>query len=112
MPSRNHQDNRDDSRQRYGQGYDSRERKPEQQNRLFRFESPRKDSGQNRQNINLTVAMHKTDHNHHTKPDNMSLILIVKDEATIIQPGPETKCARIANELIIFLENVKLVLIV
>ena len=28
MPSRNSQDNRDDSRQRYGQRYDSRERRP------------------------------------------------------------------------------------
>ena len=53
MPSRNRQDNRDDSRQRYGQRYDSRERRPEQQNRSVRFESPRNDRGQNRQNINF-----------------------------------------------------------
>ena len=53
MPSRNRQDNRDDSRQRYGQRYDSSERRPEQQNRSVRFESPRNDRGQNRQNINF-----------------------------------------------------------
>ena len=58
----------------------------------------------------LTAAMHKTDHNYHTKPDSMTLILIVKDEATIIQPGPKTKCARIAKELITLLEKVKLAL--
>ena len=32
-PSRNRQDNRDDSRQRYGQRHDSRDRRPEQQHR-------------------------------------------------------------------------------
>ena len=53
MPSRNRQDKRDDSRQRYGQRYDSNERRPEQQNRSVRFESPRNDRGQNRQNINF-----------------------------------------------------------
>ena len=53
MPSSNRQDNRYDSRQQYGQRYDSRERRPEQQNRLVRFESPRCDRGQNRQNINF-----------------------------------------------------------
>ena len=53
MPSRKGQDNRDDSRQRYGQRYDSRDRKPEQQSRSVRFESPRNDRGQNRQNTNF-----------------------------------------------------------
>ena len=53
MPSRNRQDNRDDSRQGYGQRYDSRERRPEHQNTSVRFESPRHDRGQNRQNINF-----------------------------------------------------------
>ena len=53
MPSRNRQDNRDDSRQRYGQRYNSRERSPEQRHRTVRFESPRHDRGQNRQNINF-----------------------------------------------------------
>ena len=53
MPSRNQQDTRDDSRQRYGQRYDSRERRLEQENRSVRFESPRNDGGQNRQNINF-----------------------------------------------------------
>ena len=53
MPSRNRQNNGDDSRQRYGQRYNSRERKPEQQHRSVRFESPRHDRGQNRQNINF-----------------------------------------------------------
>ena len=54
MPSRNRQDKRDDSRQRYGQRYDSSERRPEQQNRSVLFESPRNDRGQNRQNINFS----------------------------------------------------------
>ena len=54
IPSRNRQDKRDDSRQRYGKRYDSRERRPEQQNRSVRFESPRNDRGQNRQNINFS----------------------------------------------------------
>ena len=53
MPSRNRLDIRDNSRQRYGQRYDSRERRPEQQNRSVRFESLRRDRGQNRQNINF-----------------------------------------------------------
>ena len=55
--------------------------------------------------------MHETDHNHHTKADNMTLIIILDDKATIIQPGPKTWCARIARELITLLENIKLVLI-
>ena len=54
MSSRNRQDNRDDSRRRYGQRYDCRERRPEQQNRSVRFESPRNDRGQNRHNINFS----------------------------------------------------------
>ena len=45
--------NRDDPRQRYGQRYDYRERRPEQQHRTIRFESRRHDRGQNRQNINF-----------------------------------------------------------
>ena len=55
--------------------------------------------------------MHKTDHNHHTRTDNMTLILIQDDEATIIQPGSKTRHANTAKELITLLENVKLVLI-
>ena len=55
--------------------------------------------------------MHKTDHNHHTKAGNMTLNLILDDEATIIQPGPKTRCVRIARELITLPENVKFVLI-
>ena len=55
--------------------------------------------------------MHKTDHNHHTKTDSLTLILILDDEATIIQPDPKTRYARIAKGLITLLENVKLVLI-
>ena len=54
MPSCNRQDNRDDSRQRYGQSYDSRECRPEHQNRSVQPESPRKDRGQNRHNINFS----------------------------------------------------------
>ena len=55
--------------------------------------------------------MHKTDHNHHTKPDIMTLNLNLDDEATIIQPGPKTKRARIEKKLITLPKNVKLVLI-
>ena len=55
--------------------------------------------------------MHKTDHNHHARADNMTLILFLDNEATIIQPGSKTWCARIARELITHLENVKFVLI-
>ena len=55
--------------------------------------------------------MHKTDHNHHTKADNMTLILILDNEATILQPGPKTWRARIARDLFTLPENVKLVLI-
>ena len=54
--------------------------------------------------------MHKTDHNHHTKADKITLTLILDNEATIIQPGPKTRRVRIAKELITLLENVKLVL--
>ena len=110
MPSRNRQDNRDDSRQRSGLRYDSRERKPEQQHRSVRFESPRNDREQNCQNINLAAEMHKTNHNHHTKADTMTSILILDTEAKILQPGPKTRCARIAREVITLLENVKFVL--
>ena len=56
--------------------------------------------------------MHKTDHDHHTKADNMTLILILDNEATVIQPGPKTTYARTAKELITLLINVKFVLIV
>ena len=56
--------------------------------------------------------MHKTDYNHYTKPDDMILFLILDDKATIIQPGPKTRHAKTAKELITLLENVKLVLIV
>ena len=59
-----------------------------------------------------TVEMHKTDHNHHTKTDDMTLIQILDKEATIMQPGPKTRYANTASELITLLENVKLVLIV
>ena len=55
--------------------------------------------------------MHKTEHNHHTKAENITLILILDNEATIIQPGPKTRYARIAKELITLLEIVKFVLI-
>ena len=55
--------------------------------------------------------MHKTDHNHHTKPDSMTLFLILDDEATILQPGPKTKRARLGKDLNTVPENVKLVLI-
>ena len=55
--------------------------------------------------------MHKTDLNHHTKPDVMILILIMDDKATIIQPGSRTRHANTAKELITLLENEKLVLV-
>ena len=57
-----------------------------------------------------TAEMHKTGHNHHTKTDDMTLT-ILDDKATVTQPGPKTRHANIANELIILLANVKLVLI-
>ena len=53
IPLRNRQDNRDDSRQRYGQRYDSKKRKPEQPNMSVRFESPCNERGQNRQKLNF-----------------------------------------------------------
>ena len=56
--------------------------------------------------------MHKTDRNHHTKTDDMTLIQILDDKATVKQPDPKTRHANTANELITFLANVKLVLIV
>ena len=55
--------------------------------------------------------MHKTDHNDHTRTENMTFILILDDEATIIQPGPKTRHANTAEELITLPANVKLVLI-
>ena len=57
-----------------------------------------------------TAEMHKTGHNHHTKTDDMTLFLILDNGATIIQTGPKTRRAHTAKELIIFPENVKLVL--
>ena len=57
-----------------------------------------------------TAEMHKTGHNHHTKTDDMTLT-ILDDKATVTQPGPKTRHANIANDLIILLANVKLVLI-
>ena len=45
MPSGNRLDKRDDSRQRYGQSYDSRRHRPEEQYRTVQFESPRHDWG-------------------------------------------------------------------
>ena len=41
----------------------------------------------------------------------MTLILILDDEAAIIQPGLKTRHANFAKELITLLENVKFVLI-
>ena len=54
--------------------------------------------------------MHKTDLNHHTKTDDMTLIQILDDKATVKQPDPKTRHANTANELITLLMNVKLVL--
>ena len=54
--------------------------------------------------------MLKTDHTHHTKADDKTLILILDNEAMIIQTGPKTKRAHIAKELTTLLANVKLVL--
>ena len=59
----------------------------------------------------LTADMHKTDHNHHTKPENVIIILILDNESTIIQPGPKTGYARIAMELITLRQNVNFALI-
>ena len=55
--------------------------------------------------------MHKFDHNHHTKTDDMTLIQILDDKATVKQPDPKTRHPNTANELITFLASVKLVLI-
>ena len=44
--------------------------------------------------------MHKTDHNLHTKWDNMTSIVSLDDEASIVQPGQKTKQAHFPNELI------------
>ena len=38
----------------------------------------------------LAAKMPETDHNHHTKADNMTSILILDNEATTLQPGPKT----------------------
>ena len=57
-----------------------------------------------------TAEMHKTGHTHHTKADDKTLVLILDNEAIIIQTGPKTKRAHIAKELTTLLANVKLVL--
>ena len=59
----------------------------------------------------LTAKKHKIDHNHRTKTDNMTLILSLDNKATITQPSPKTKCAGIAKEQILRIENVKFVFI-
>ena len=56
--------------------------------------------------------MNKTDHNHHTKTDGMTLIQILDDKATVKQPDPKTRHANTANKLITLLANVKPVLTV
>ena len=58
------------------------------------------------------AAIRTADHNHHTKPDNMTSIPILDDAATTVQTGPKSKHTRIAKELIMPPKNVKLVLIV
>ena len=47
------------------------------------------------------TAVMTTDHNHHTKKDNMILIIILVNEATTVQTGPKTKHERLAQELIV-----------
>ena len=54
--------------------------------------------------------MHKTDHNHHTKTDDMTLIQILDNKATVKQPDPKTRHANTASEQITLLAKVKLVL--
>ena len=110
MPSRNRKENRDDSRHIYCQRYDSRERKPEQQIRSARFESPRKNGGCNRQNINVN-SRNAQNRSQSPRQNDMTPILTVDDEATKVQPGHKIKHASIAKELITLSENVKLVLI-
>ena len=111
MPPRNRQHNRDVSRQIYVQRYDSRKRRLEQQNRSVRIELPRNDGEQNHQNIIFNSRNAQNRAQSHKKPDNMILVLILDNEATIIQPGPKTRHANTARELITHLENLKLVLI-
>ena len=55
--------------------------------------------------------MHKTDHNHHTKAGDNTLIPILDNEATILQTSPKTTRAHTAKESFTLPENVKLVLI-
>ena len=55
--------------------------------------------------------MHKTDHNHRTKTDNMTSNLILDNVATIVQASHKTKIAHIAKGLITLPEKVKFVLI-
>ena len=55
--------------------------------------------------------MHKTDHNDPTKRDSMTLSLMLDDEATIIQPSPKTRYARIAKKQMALLNYVNFVLI-
>ena len=111
MPPRKRQDTREDSRQRYGQRYDSRERRPEKQNRSVRFESPRHDRGQNRQNINLNSRnaqnppqspYQNRQHDFNSNPGQRS-----NNNATRSQNLVCTHCIK----LITLPENVKLVLI-
>ena len=53
--------------------------------------------------------MHKTDHNHLSKTDNLTPILILDHEATKVQPGQKTEHTGIAKELTTLPEIVKLV---
>ena len=59
---------------------------------------------------NLTVEMHKTGYNHHTKTENKTPVLIVNDEVSIVQPGHKIKHTGIEKGLIILPETAKLVL--
>ena len=56
------------------------------------------------------AAVMTTDHVHHTKTDNMTLIPTLDDEATMVQTGYKTKLARISKKSITPPEGIKLLL--
>ena len=112
MSSRNRQDNRDDSRQRYGQRYDSRERRPEHHNRSVRFESPRNDRGQNRQNLNFNSrnAQNRPQSPYQNRRQDFNSNP-GRQSNNCTTRSQKPSCVRIERELTTLPENIKLVLI-
>ena len=112
MSSRNRNDTCGDSRHRYGQRYDSRERRPEKQNTSVRFESPRNEREQSRPNINLNSRITQNrpqspyqnrQHDFNSNPGRRS-----NNSTTRLQSQLCSDC----EELVTLLENVKLVLLI